>query len=372
MSESPGNNIYSAKDIERYHKGLMTARERHALEKAALDDPFLADAIEGYSFTTTPQEDIEEIRRRVFANNNSSKALLYFKKNSWMKIAALFLIVAGGGWLIINSVNNKKEISQATPTSIKSAPSTPPVNLPDTSRSKDIPVSSPSELPIESAKTIQPARRKANKFNADHKTRVNNNQESPALATQAKPVAGAPSLTMAESTSVAAMSARQKEAINNTAAARSRSFKAADSSPAYVNKPVKDSSLPPGDTIKNFNVVLQPDKANNDIEIVQLKSKHPVVARPSPKFETLEPAEGWSQFNDYVAENIKEPNTFKEKPGTGEVELAFDIDKDGNPINITVVSSQCASCNKKAIELLKQGPTWKNIKSKKGKLTFHF
>ena len=48
MSESPGHKIYSAADIERYYNGLMSASERHALEKAALEDPFLSDAFEGY------------------------------------------------------------------------------------------------------------------------------------------------------------------------------------------------------------------------------------------------------------------------------------------------------------------------------------
>ncbi len=45
------NNIknFTAADIEKYHKGLLSAKERHDLEKAALDDPFLADALEGYA-----------------------------------------------------------------------------------------------------------------------------------------------------------------------------------------------------------------------------------------------------------------------------------------------------------------------------------
>ena len=45
------NNIkkFTASDIEKYHKGQLSAKERHDLEKAALDDPFLADALEGYS-----------------------------------------------------------------------------------------------------------------------------------------------------------------------------------------------------------------------------------------------------------------------------------------------------------------------------------
>jgi hypothetical protein len=38
---------YSTSDIERYRKGELSAREMHELESAALEDPFLADALEG-------------------------------------------------------------------------------------------------------------------------------------------------------------------------------------------------------------------------------------------------------------------------------------------------------------------------------------
>ena len=38
---------YSATDIQKYLKGELSAREMHELEKAALEDPFLADALEG-------------------------------------------------------------------------------------------------------------------------------------------------------------------------------------------------------------------------------------------------------------------------------------------------------------------------------------
>jgi hypothetical protein len=48
---SSKNNGFTASDIERYYSGKMSPQERHALEKAALDDPFLADALEGYTFT---------------------------------------------------------------------------------------------------------------------------------------------------------------------------------------------------------------------------------------------------------------------------------------------------------------------------------
>jgi hypothetical protein len=43
------NTTYSAADIEKYLKGELSPREMHDLENAALEDPFLADALDGMS-----------------------------------------------------------------------------------------------------------------------------------------------------------------------------------------------------------------------------------------------------------------------------------------------------------------------------------
>ena len=40
---------YSANDIDAYLKGQLSPALMHAMEKAALDDPFLAEAMEGYA-----------------------------------------------------------------------------------------------------------------------------------------------------------------------------------------------------------------------------------------------------------------------------------------------------------------------------------
>jgi hypothetical protein len=41
--------IYTAEDILEYLSGKLSPSEMHAMEKAALDDPFLAEAMEGYA-----------------------------------------------------------------------------------------------------------------------------------------------------------------------------------------------------------------------------------------------------------------------------------------------------------------------------------
>ena len=55
-------NNYSADYIRKYLDGQLSDQEMQALEKAALEDPFLADAIEGY----------EESRKHRFPLNPES------------------------------------------------------------------------------------------------------------------------------------------------------------------------------------------------------------------------------------------------------------------------------------------------------------
>ena len=53
MSEEKNIINYTAADIQKYWNGKLSAAEMHAMEKAAMDDPFLADALEGYKNTSS-------------------------------------------------------------------------------------------------------------------------------------------------------------------------------------------------------------------------------------------------------------------------------------------------------------------------------
>src|SRR5215212_897133 len=98
MTESSKYHSFTAADIERYQRGQMSAAERHALEKAALDDPFLADAVEGYTYTPTPSADIAALQARLEEKTQHRNPVpLFSKKFSWLQVAALLLVVAGAG-----------------------------------------------------------------------------------------------------------------------------------------------------------------------------------------------------------------------------------------------------------------------------------
>jgi TonB family protein len=94
-------------DIERYLRGDMTPEEMHALEREALRDPFLADALEGAS-SLQPHEFTAD----VSALNNK---ILKKKKNSgwgnWpLRIAASLLMIAAATalvWQVVQPETNE-------------------------------------------------------------------------------------------------------------------------------------------------------------------------------------------------------------------------------------------------------------------------
>ncbi|WP_315816284.1 hypothetical protein [Paraflavitalea speifideaquila] len=94
---------YSAADIQRYLEGKMLPAEMHALEQAALEDPFLADAIEGMQQTlaqhdaslvdTHLQQLGEQLQERVHKNDSKPARVIAF---AWWKAAAAAIIVITG------------------------------------------------------------------------------------------------------------------------------------------------------------------------------------------------------------------------------------------------------------------------------------
>lgn len=88
-------------NIKNYLEGTLSPRESHELEKRALNDPFLEDAIEGYKLTAIPAEkELSILQRRLeehIALQQENKSMLNF---SWQRLsiaaaAGLMFITAG-------------------------------------------------------------------------------------------------------------------------------------------------------------------------------------------------------------------------------------------------------------------------------------
>lgn len=116
---------YSAEDISRYWQGKLSSEEMHAMERAAMDDPFLADAMEGYS-TANPQKvtnDLAELRERLQERGSETKVVPMRRK--WWRVAAVIILLGGAAaltWQLLdknnahdNLVQNNKEAKSSVP-----------------------------------------------------------------------------------------------------------------------------------------------------------------------------------------------------------------------------------------------------------------
>jgi hypothetical protein len=132
MSDKEKNIIYTAQDIEQYHEGKLTPQQMHAMEKAALDDEFLAEAMEGYG-TLTPanwKSELAAVKDKFENTSHTAKVIaLPRRNNNWWKAAAAILLLGSGAvtsYLLINK-NDKPEIAQTEKTAtVVSADTTVP------------------------------------------------------------------------------------------------------------------------------------------------------------------------------------------------------------------------------------------------------
>lgn len=105
-------------DIERYLRGELSPAEMHALEKEALNDPFLAEALEGVEQAGADNflYDLHTIRRSVreSARSRSRKSHKTLRMWGWTSaIAASVLLIAVSGFLVITLLKQQSAREQA-------------------------------------------------------------------------------------------------------------------------------------------------------------------------------------------------------------------------------------------------------------------
>ena len=398
---SSKNNGFTANDIERYHSGKMSPEERHALEKAALDDPFLADALEGYAFTSTPSADLAKIQSRLDEKLNQKKTILIFQKYKWLSAAAIVLIIVGAGWFTY-TISTEKNKSEVAVQKKKEPTESSNYIMPGQTISIDSNAYASQQVNDQSNK-IQPTsefKKKESNNNvviiqksteglvgnlSAHKA-VGDNEEKPQLDSTRRLLVTENEVASINklSNNVSPQAASRNNALLPNVQAKNSSNVRREQ-PDNRNVAANNSSIngrvqgtvSANDTIKNLNIVLQPLSKDSMQSLQEVVIGYGMKKKSDDKYphviiDTLEPAEGYVNFDDYVAANLKMPEDLKTKTISGEVQLSFDVDKDGQPTNITVVKSLCKKCDEEAIRLLKEGPKWKKKKNKKGKITIKF
>jgi hypothetical protein len=477
------NNIknFTALDIEKYHKGQLSSKEMHDLEKAALDDPFLADALEGYA---TPEinvtSDIAELKKRLSEKTEQAKVIpLHGGAGAsfpWLRAAVLIVLIAGAGLLAYQFLFSSKsnDIAQANPKEIQKEKSEDSINRlikqtpNDTSSENSFKSGTLNSDSKESLTINKDQKQVADEATSDYDYRKDTARVSSGIAANKQPTMAVPVIKAVENNEYKKADDVAKQRQDATAGKSDAAVKAETKDKELVlnnlnlNKPVfkntngaiveqektkevtangyaamqkrnqnfynatnrfqgrvtdaNNNPLPfanitnPTDNVGTYSdakgnftlistdtvlnvqvrslgfenntanlrnnvisnqVVLQEDRRSLSEVVVSNKKVNSSRNRDSnTKFEEPEPADGWDYYDTYIANNLNVPEGIETKTsGAGsEVEVSFEVNKLGEPVNIKVEKSLCDKCDKEAIRLIKEGPKWKR-KAKKGKRT---
>lgn len=128
---------YTLADIQRYLSGKLSPGEMHDMEKAALLDPFLADALEGYAAAPLPlaAQHLNQIAASLQQPQNGSIIAPLAEAGTrwqWWKIVAIVIVIAGAGsltWKLLQSPNGttvpQQNLAQKQTVPVPPAPPAP-------------------------------------------------------------------------------------------------------------------------------------------------------------------------------------------------------------------------------------------------------
>lgn len=110
----------------------MTREEMHALEKAAMSDPFLADALEGYQHAHDPVAELGTLRSLLADKIKAPVSVprIGTAKTYWWKIAASIIVVGGLSYLAYQFIPGKEDTAVAGNDQSKQEQVAPTVDTP--------------------------------------------------------------------------------------------------------------------------------------------------------------------------------------------------------------------------------------------------
>lgn len=332
---------YTAADIRRYLSGSMTAQEMHSLEKTALNDPMLADAIDGYrnAHLDTTKKHLNEINA-LLQNTELKAHVVSFKQEvskkqwrRWIAAASVFGILAFSAWFFINqTAKNEAQIAQA-------ATEKQEIISEKNENNKTAPASIGQEQ-AETKETSEIGEKKSTALKTTAKTEKPKVELSKEIAASEAPLNKPQATMMSDQKAVASQPVAQNSRMLRTAASH------ADTTAIVVQK---------GDTsIENEVVVVGFGKQKKEVAGVISKSE---AETKTPNSVPI-PIGGWNRFYENIYKTLK----VNPQKATKLLQIKFDIEN-ATPVRFEVLQSPDSNISSKVIRLIKSGPKWENYQA---------
>lgn len=352
---------YTAADYNRYHSGEMSAADMHQMEKAALQDPFIQDALDGYVHTKTGEQDIKLLRERLAAFEKKEDVIATAGFKNWWKIAAIFIIAATVSFLIYNASND-----EATP--VLAEVKTKELTTQDTGATNDIAQANPTtdnnnevkitdgigekgdEIVVFKNPEASPITKNLGKDIIELKAveKVGNNYkvDGTIVTDEGLPLTNASVISsnkevLARTDDKGKFEFESKKAeldatIENVGYQQRKKTLVANQSATVVMKDQVQVANAPNNAAKQKVMAAPPINASN----------------------VAQPVNGWDDYNTYLKQNTAVVYNEAGIKQSGTVTLTFEVDRKGNPEKITLKKSDCDGCNLAAIQVLRDGPKW--------------
>jgi hypothetical protein len=343
------NHGFTIEDIKRYIAGRMTPAEMHRIEKAALEDPFLADAIEGaqYAIENYGEEKFnsstDELRKRIRETRSTDTRNII---GIWWKAAAVIVVLITAV-AVIYFMNSERPVKSSTLAKVEHFEA----DTPAAARVAETIVT--DTLPATQKKTEEKAARQKTAH-----------AEKPAAQNDA---AAAPKESMLHKRQIIVPQNNRVVEIDSSIFTKEETLaeggandtlqSALQGRAAGVVVQKKKNPTPP-DTLMLSNAEL------SDVVVVgygSAKNKN----RSSDKTRRVTPEGGWKSFDEYINSNKRINSDDSLKSGTEEI--SFEIDSEGVPVNFKILRSLSPAHDVEAVRLLKEGPAW-NVKKGKRKM----
>lgn len=317
---------FTITDIEKYFSNQLSNAERHALEKAALTDPFLADAIEGYEIANLSKAKnyINETAQAI-KNKEAQKAKVVAmpsRNKQWLRIAAGIILMIGAGttiwWMNQKPADTISPIAKVTNTETVTDSITT------------------TETPKQNENSTAKNSTKENTLSNKNTTTIKNLNNDLAIVSNEQ--GGLSNLKTKEET------INKADVIIKSDVGSAPTIRA-NAAEAMVSN--------------NDNI--QSEKANLK------KTTSNAITQSNEAINTgIVPEGGWKAFNTYV-ENKKAEWEINDDVSE-KITITFNIDNEGKPYQIKISDSSTLKLNR-ATELITNGPKWIASKNAATKVT---
>jgi TonB family protein len=398
-------------DIERYLRGELSPAEMHDLEKKALLDPFLAEALEGaeHVSATNFSADLGFIQESITEKARHKRArIISINKWSWYSgIAAALLLLTVSYFVILLLIEQQKNTELSSSKELKNViPQQQQLSVADTlnqdENTAQAIVEEEMSLP---QRTIAAVGSNTSPIHPVETTR-----------TQSEIVTQSPVIELATNTSVRSSNERivaanlyEPPLIMQIDTLQERESLAKVRLPLVPENSIiirgrvtdEDGSPIPGVTVKvvDAEVLTSTDMDGNyQINLAELKQKlafsfigystkeipvtnnkevnaqlHPDIASLSEvvvvgrgqqhvdNTTALQPAEplgGQSAYQKYLEQKLLYPKQAIDNKVEGKVTIQFTVEPNGELSNFHVVKGLGYGCDDEVIRLVKQGPAW--------------